>query len=66
MTDSSAKTTLVPDTIASRLPLDSHEARAAGRHNSLHLLLAALGVVMLGTALLDWLIHPVTLWAGLP
>jgi hypothetical protein len=42
------------------------EARAAGRHNVLHLLLAVSGVVMLGTAFLDWLIHPVSLWAAVP
>jgi hypothetical protein len=42
------------------------EASAAGRHNALHLLLAAWGVVMLGTAFLDWLIHPVTLWTAVP
>jgi hypothetical protein len=42
------------------------EASAAGRHNALHLLLATWGVVMLGTAFLDWLIHPVTLWTAVP
>jgi hypothetical protein len=67
----------IPETSASTISVDNTgprpmsknhdlEARAAGRHNVLHLLLAALGVVMLGTAFLDWLIHPVTLWTAVP
>jgi hypothetical protein len=62
------QSTHVVDEIAPALTNESQglDDRAAGLHNVLHLLLAVSGVVMLGAAFLDWLIHPVTLWGAVP
>lgn len=40
--------------------------RRPATHNLIHLLLAASGVAMLSVALLDLMIHPLTLWLSLP
>jgi hypothetical protein len=38
----------------------------AALHNAVCLALAALGMTMLAVALLDGLVHPITLWTSVP